>query len=123
MPPKKPKEYPDKRVYPRVPMMVKVRDADTGKEEEYFSKEISCGGLFLETKNPYKKGKILQVEFQIPGTQEQVRVKAKVVHEALPGDKGPVGMGLSFIDMDGHSESSIAAYVEKLENIRKKLSS
>ena len=113
---------PEKRSHPRVPMMVKVVDQETGEAKDYFSREISCGGIFIESHNPYKAGKKVTLEFQVPGTESRLKVSAKVIHVVSESKKDRVaGFGLRFLDMDGYSEKTIADYVEKLENIRKKL--
>jgi uncharacterized protein (TIGR02266 family) len=116
------KNNPEKRAHPRVPMMVKVVDQKTGKVRDYFSREISCGGIFIESQNPYEAGNKVTLEFQVPGTESRLKVSAEVVHVTSEGEKGGFsGFGLRFLDLDGYSEKTIADYVEKLENIRKKL--
>lgn len=105
----------ERRANPRVPMMVRVREAATGEQSQHFSREISLGGLFLETDRPFAKGTTLHLEFQVPGTDHLVKAKAEVVR------LGDQGIGVRFLSTDARSKELIAAYVEKLESIRKKL--
>jgi type IV pilus assembly protein PilZ len=113
----------ERRAHPRVPMMVKVIEPSTGREEKSFSREISRGGFFLETETPYQPGQELRLSFQIPGGSHTVSVMGMVVRVAAKAAGSPIsGIGVQFVDMDGRSEELIAEYVEKLEKIRKKLS-
>jgi len=113
----------ERRVHARVPMMVRVVDGETGEVKQYFSREISIGGVYLETTEPYAVGEVLRLQFQIPGTEFEADIRGEIVHRAESDTpKEPAGIGLKFIDMDGRSEQLIEEYVEKLERIRQKLS-
>ena len=117
------KDKNEKRAHTRVPLMVKVMEPETGKEEQCFSREISVGGIFLETTKSYPIGKSLRLLFHIPGTDREVLVMGSVARVVGAGEKNHAqGVGVSFVDMDGASEELIQDYVKKLVTIRQKLS-
>ena len=117
------KKNKERRTNPRVPMVVKVEDLQTGKKAQYYSREVSSGGLFLETNDVYSVGTPLQLSFEIPGSGHHVDVKSSVVHSQKVIEKGKnPGMGIRFEDIDSRSKKLLIEYVEKLEKIRKKLS-
>jgi len=68
-------------------------------------------------------GTPLRLSFQVPGSDHQVEVQSTVahVHKDKDDELSP-GMGVRFENIDSKTKKLIEEYVEKLEDIRKKLS-
>lgn len=81
----------DKRVHPRVPISadvtceVKGGDAVLGR-----SRDISIGGMFIESETPVAFGLELTVVLRLPGTKADTRLPATVRW------LGPGGFGVQF---------------------------
>ncbi len=109
----------EKRKQPRVPIVVRVIANSSGVMQTCLSNDISLGGMFLETKEPFEVGELLSLEFSLPDISRMFNVKAKVirtVEEEL--DRREIiiaGMGVSFIEFDQESKGLIKDFVEKTD--------
>lgn len=74
------------------------------------ARDLSSGGLLLETPTALAVGSVLDVEFYLPGTRAQVKVKAKVMR-SLKADDGAHQAGLQFIDLSQADQEAILDYV------------
>jgi uncharacterized protein (TIGR02266 family) len=89
----------ERRQFPRVKFVTRVTNTYSGISHYYFSRDISLGGMFLDTHQPYPEGTTLALEFALDGHDEKLRVDARVVR-SIPPDLNdptrPVGMGLVY---------------------------
>jgi uncharacterized protein (TIGR02266 family) len=95
----------EKRKHARVPVVIKVTNLMSEASHYYYSKDLSIGGMFLETMRPYPIGSVLELSFALPGIEERVMLEAKVVRtiEKKPEDRKTVpGMGVSFVDLNNN---------------------
>ena len=78
-----------------------------------YSINMSTGGIFIETSNPFPENTTLYVKFMLPTKNTPITCTSKVAWTNLPENgktKGmPIGMGLQFLDMT----------LDKLHSIRK----
>ncbi len=92
------------RSFPRVPTRIIVRyGEDPLNLFHAFSVNLSSGGIFIETDDPYPPDRELFLEFSLPNTAQPVVCKAFVawintmdgpVHPGMPA-----GMGLQFLSL------------------------
>ncbi len=66
----------EKRKYIRVPLAVKVTNVRTKEFHFFYSKDISMGGMFLETKDPYPVGTEVELDFFSSHQRQQRTVSA-----------------------------------------------
>lgn len=72
---------------------------------------ISAGGLLLETATPLAMGEVLQLRFALPGEDEPLIARARVVRESQVSENGSHACGLSFEGMNEGDRGRIEAFV------------
>lgn len=92
------------RSFPRVPTRLIVRyGLDSKNLFHAFSVNLSSGGVFIETEEPYDLDQELFLEFSLPNASQPILCKASVawVNKPLqPVHPGmPAGMGLQFLSL------------------------
>lgn len=86
-----------------------------------YVRNLSIGGLFLQTTNPKPVGTKLRIHLPLEQGISPLECAAEVVW-VQPFDvrsKTPPGMGLHFIDLEPRAASRIEAYLARLEDERK----
>lgn len=97
---------------------VKLRARDREDLRDLWMRDISKGGLFVETKVPPEPGTALEVHLETPaGT---VQLEGVVVHllsdEMARSFGGQPGVGIQFLNLDINTRDAIQAYVDGLAN-------
>ncbi len=93
---------PDKRRAVRTPILVmKVAGAEEKVTLFGYAKNISRGGLFIQSVNPRKPGERFSVSFKIPGTPIEARCRCEVVwmREYRRKVASEPGYGVRFLDL------------------------
>ena len=100
----------------RVELVVRVDYKTVDELFSEFARNINEGGLFVETDTPPEVGSSVALQFQIPGSDEPIRVMGRVVR-ACENDlnEGP-GMGIEFENLDAQSLDLINDLVRSLKN-------
>lgn len=81
-----------------------------------FTTNINEGGLFIETDAPSAIGTQVQLQFQLPGTDEPLKVGGRVIWTS-PGAPGEVpGMGVEFEELDPIARDQVNAVVRRLRS-------
>lgn len=87
------------REQPRMPYVVAVEFRSASSFLITYSLNLSRGGLFVETPQPYAPGTPLDLSFRIPGAGE-VPLSGTVAWRREPGSPdGPAGVGVEFTDI------------------------
>ncbi len=95
-------------------LIVKIRNRRPTDQEtralETRITNISIGGVFIETPDPFDVGSFVELDFTIPRHGDQVHARGMVrwVGRA-PG--GPMGMGIEFVEVTVHAREAIGGYV------------
>ena len=74
------------------------------------------GGLFIQTTKNLPVGSILDLEFSLPGSNQEITTKGKVVWirpQDMSTEKMPPGMGIQFIDMSPNNNELLKNYLAK----------
>ncbi|HEV3275258.1 MAG TPA: PilZ domain-containing protein [Terriglobia bacterium] len=86
----------ERRLRKRDQKALDVRCESFGLEEIFVSRDVSTGGLFLNTPNPLVPGSQVELSFRVGPEGPEIECSGRVVY-ALLG----VGMGIQFIDAKG----------------------
>ncbi len=97
---------------PRVDVDTPVQVQFSGFASWGVARNISRGGIFLETPARIEQSTEVQLCFTLPDTTIEVTPTAEVLWCAPPGDRPDgVGHGMRFLELDGASIRSLEAFV------------
>lgn len=92
----------ERRLSKRDRNALEVRCESFGIDEIFVSRDVSTGGLFLNTPDPLVPGSHVDLSFRANPEGPEIECSGRVVY-ALPG----VGMGIQFIDPKGEVELAL----------------
>lgn len=87
-------------------------DVDLQSEHNFFSaktRDISAGGLFIETNVGFPIGTTIQVDMLV--LKAKISLPAEVVWELLDADGGTEGVGVRFIDISPEDRMRIETFM------------
>lgn len=98
----------DRRASQRVSLVTQMRTVVNGETLVGYTRDVSTGGIFVETETetPLAKGSEVQLRFRLTPESPILEVRAAVAY-ALPGE----GMGLRFLDPPAELRQTIEAFV------------
>jgi uncharacterized protein (TIGR02266 family) len=109
------------RSFPRIATRLIIRYGLEPKNMHHgFSSNLSSGGMFIETENPFLPGQELFLEFSLPNTRQPVLCKSFVAWHN-PSDQSvnpgmPPGMGVQFLSLSLPDMLSIWDYFSHLDD-------
>jgi uncharacterized protein (TIGR02266 family) len=76
-------------------------------------RNVSLGGVFIETRYPFRVGSIVEFDFNMPGHPELIHAKG-MVRWSNDGSmrEMPLGMGIEFLEVSSLARDAIHGYVE-----------
>lgn len=85
----------------RTALVVRVDYSTVDSFFSEFTTNINEGGLFIETDSPSPLGTSVLVQFQLPGSDDPLKLEGRVVWASPPegSAEGP-GMGIEFENLD-----------------------
>jgi uncharacterized protein (TIGR02266 family) len=95
----------DRRQQQRVPLATQIQCEKCMSLA--FSRDVSMGGMFIETQEPLPIGSDVTVRFNLDNKDRVVRATAQVAYHV---DK--MGMGVMFTEIEPHDLETIRQYVE-----------
>lgn len=111
----------DRRRYPRLKTGVRVLYQGlpaTPIQQEYLSGvtgDLSLGGMFLSSENPFPVGTLLILEIRTPSmSPEEPPVCARALVRWRRRWGGQKGMGLSFVELEGVDRQRLQEWLESL---------
>lgn len=96
----------DRRTAKRVSLVTQIRTTIGGETLVGYSRDISTGGLFIETEDPPVKGSEVTLRFRLAPEAPIQEVRAAVAY-SMAGE----GMGLRFLDVPEDLRRAIEAFV------------
>ena len=75
------------------------------------ARNLSRGGIYVESDVPVKTGAEVELEFELPEAGLHFAPTAEVVWRRERSNGDPPGMGMRFLAMDGHSAREIDTFV------------
>ena len=92
----------ERRLHKRDRQALDVRCESFGIDEIFVSRDVSTGGLFLNTPDPLVPGSQVELCFRVAPEGPQIECSGRVVY-SLAG----VGMGIQFIDPKGEVDIAL----------------
>src|SRR6476660_10355067 len=103
-----------------VSLNVRYKSATVDEFIENHSHDVSKGGIFIKTPNPFPPGTLLKFEIRLSGDQAVIAGVGRVVWKREAGQAGgnerPAGMGVKFIKIDEASRKVIDRLVDGRED-------
>jgi uncharacterized protein (TIGR02266 family) len=99
------------RGYERVSFETEVRLSANGNDLWGWSRNVSRGGMFVETDTSLEPDSEFQVEFTVPETSIVVQPTARVVWRRPVGHERGPGIGLQFLKLDREAAQWLEQYV------------
>jgi uncharacterized protein (TIGR02266 family) len=110
-----------KRAHPRLPANLRVRVAqdDPGRFVELHSRNLSQGGMFLQTPQPAAPGTVVRFEVLLSNGERVLRGTAQVIWTRSPQQAAaqvrPPGMGVEFRMLDEPSRALLERELARLK--------
>jgi len=111
---KHPDKIVDRRKSDRIPLRLRVKFPNLQTLMEDYAKDISHGGIFIQSENPRQLGDRFIVTMVHPDTKQELELEGEVVRVARrePRDPGSVsGMGIRFVNLDEKAKKAIALFL------------
>ncbi len=111
------------RSAPRINLRVTVKAEYQSRLQEFYSRNLSAGGIFLEVEQDLPKvGTKLKLKFEVPGLRSPIEVEAEVLHhhsyETMDEKMQPLtrrGIGLHFLNLEDPARQLLDEYVKGRE--------
>jgi uncharacterized protein (TIGR02266 family) len=99
----------------RLPIPITENRSDLEGRLIGFAKNISAGGLFVQTREPLGMGSKVSITFSLPSGEMKVNCRAEVVWRRArdPYSAYEAGMGLKFLDLDYQTQTLIDSFVRE----------
>lgn len=112
----------EKRKHIRVPLVVKVTNRSTKEFHFFYSRDISFGGIFLETRDPYPLNTDVDLDFFLPvkDHKDRIVIPGKVArvqpYDILAKDNPTPGMGIEFGMVEAEIMAKIGNFIRDILN-------
>lgn len=118
-PPPPPAIATERRTSPRVAARssVRLRFTDVELFRDFYTKDLSRGGVFVCTSQPLAEGTEVELLLSPPQSQGEIRLEGRVAHvvTATRGDSdATTGMGIEFTSLTLEKRNELAAYLEQV---------
>lgn len=104
----------ERRRAERTDLVVRVDYQTVDEFFSEFARNINEGGLFVESETPHPLGTRVELQFQLPGSDEPVQVSGSVVRTSSGSGSEPPGMGIEFDILDGETRQRVDQLVRRL---------
>ena len=98
-----------------IPILItRIKDESNGNTFFGYAKNISQGGMFIQSVNPRNVNEQFQIEFSLPGEDEPIRGTVEVVwkRQLVSRKRYEPGMGIRFLDIEEDKSTEINKWVE-----------
>ena len=113
----------EKRRNPRTLIKIQVDYASEGAYLYDYSRDLSEGGIFIQTTNPKNIGDRIQLKFILPELLEEIKALGEVAWVNQKDVEGLTpGMGVRFINLDKEKSALIQDVIARIEGGKKKTS-
>lgn len=105
----------ERRRVRRVPVEIQIRYKTADGFFQDYIRNLSLGGIFIETKTPLPMNTKLKVEFRLPEMRAPITAFGLVVHTLRVGHtkKSCVsGMGIRFAELEPSSRQMLESYLQ-----------
>ncbi|GMU60200.1 MAG: PilZ domain-containing protein [Myxococcales bacterium] len=102
--------FAEHRHFRRAPLTGPVRFWDWSQPRTALAREVSAGGVFVQTPSPMPEGAHVTVRLELPGAQGMT-VLGRVVRTVQGGVLAAAGMGIRFLDLSPSQQRRISDFV------------
>ncbi|HEV2233582.1 MAG TPA: PilZ domain-containing protein [Terriglobia bacterium] len=99
----------DKRQHRRAKLVTHVKCESMNRDELLVTRDISIGGLFINTKTPLPLDSQVGLSFSLAAGHPAITCKGKVVFS-----RQDMGMGIEFSDLNTESRQSLEKFVDEV---------
>jgi uncharacterized protein (TIGR02266 family) len=114
-------EHREQRGNQRITATFKVKYEGFAEFLTEYTDDLSRGGMFLVTRNFLPINSIIRCELFLPGTEDRVRIIARVAHVLTEGEAQRVGrkpgMGVEFLDLPREDADRLLGYVQRMATV------
>ena len=100
--------FRDKRRHERKPFFMVVDYSTEDRVYKDYIKDISAGGIFIETRMPFSVGQELSLSFPLPNYQKYIKITGEVIRIS------PHGIGVKFKMLNQDQEAMIKSLLPDL---------
>jgi type IV pilus assembly protein PilZ len=104
----------ERRKSTRAEVVVRVAYRTVDQLFSEFARNINEGGLFVESETPHPPGTQIALQFQLPGSEDPIQVRGRIVRSSDGSTGEPAGMGIEFDGLDDHHRQRINRLVRRL---------
>ena len=98
----------DKRVHRRAKLVTQVKCDNLGREELLLTRDISTGGVFVTTRNPFPSDSEVSLSFSLGSESRSITCRGRVAY----GVKN-IGMGIQFFDLPDEIRQALQTFVDE----------
>ena len=84
-----------------------------------YSKNVSRGGIFINTKRHHKISEIVDLSLVVPGLDHALKITGEVMHikiHNVPDEDA--GIGIKFIDIDSESRKALIEFIKSRNDLK-----
>ncbi len=96
----------------RLPLRLWTEGLVDGRLDFHNCSNLSSGGIFIETADPYQTEQVVQIEFNLPGVYDSIKVTAAVVSRIEADGTVRSGNGFKFLDLSDADRALIEKFIE-----------
>lgn len=102
----------ERRTKERIPVKMWVRNIEG--DADYFQQtaNLSANGMYILSPNPYSAGTVIDIEFQVPGTDYIIKCGAEVLK--CSDEEPMIGLSVRFKDMSSQDKKIVEKAIAQL---------
>lgn len=98
----------DKRQHRRAKLVTQVKCENLGREDLLITRDISTGGVFVTTRNPYTAKTEVSISFRLSSSSPTLTCRGRVAY----GVKN-IGMGIEFFGLSEEVRQALQKFVDE----------
>lgn len=91
-------EFPQRRQYPRFPLVLRVDYPDRANPLGEWTENVSAGGVFVRTEQTFDVGENVEIAISFPGLLDPIRVVGRIAWVRESGPIQPGGIGVEVVN-------------------------
>lgn len=100
----------EKRQHRRARLVTQVQCEALGRESIMVTRNVSVGGMFVSTKNPFPQDCDVALSFRLRAADSPLSCRGKIVY-AIPG----MGMGIEFAGLSEEARQVLQKFVDEAD--------
>ena len=98
----------ERRQHRRATLVTQVRCETLDREDLFVTRDVSTGGAFISTKDPYPRGSEVSLSFRLTPVDPPITCRGNVLY-SLKG----VGMGVQFLEVSEEVYAALQTFVDE----------